>query len=146
VIAPVHLAVNRPEIQSRNKTVELIVFSSLIYPLTERWGLIGAGWAVSAAYLAGLIMNVETLAHLLKDIPHVIYTALRCPLAATTGMVLSAWLSGTVFYERGPMLRFFLSGGAAVAAFLLIAAWMNHGVVMNVYRRIIPKKYGDFKA
>ena len=146
VIAPVHLAVNRPEIQSRNKTVELVVFALLIYPLTTRWGLIGAGWAVSAVYLVGLILNAEALSRLLKDVPQIIYTALRCPLAATTGMVLSALLAGTVSNGLAPLLRFFLSGFAAVAAFLLIAAWMNHGVIMDVYRRMVPKKCDDITA
>ena len=146
VIAPVHLAVNRPEIQSRNKTVELMVFALLIYPLTTRWGLIGAGWAVSAVYLVGLIMNVEALSRLLKDVPQIICTALRCPLAATTGMILSALLASTVSSGLDPLLRFFLSGFAAVAAFLLIAAWMNHEVIMDVYRRMIPKKCGDIRT
>jgi O-antigen/teichoic acid export membrane protein len=146
VIAPVHLAVNRPEIPSRNKTVELVVFALLIYPLTTRWGLIGAGWAVSAVYLVGLILNAEALSRLLKDVPQIIYTALRCPLAATTGMVLSALLAGTVSNGLAPLLRFFLSGFAAVAAFLLIAEWMNHGVIMDVYRRMTPKKCGDIRT
>jgi lipopolysaccharide exporter len=143
VIAPVHLAVNRPEIQSRNKTVELMVFALLIYPLTTLWGLIGAGWAVSAVYLVGLIMNVEALSRLLKDVPQIIYTALRCPLASTAGMILSALLAGTVFSGWDPLLRFFLSGFAAVAVFFLIAVWINHGVIMDVYRRMIPKKCGN---
>jgi PST family polysaccharide transporter len=146
VIAPVHLAVNRPDIQSRNKTVELMVFALLIYPFTTRWGLIGAGWAVSAAYLLGLILNVEALSRLLKDIPQIIYTALRYPLVATAGMVLSATLAGTVSNGWNPLPRFFISGFAAVAVFLLVAMWMNHGVITGVYRRMIPKKCGDIKA
>jgi PST family polysaccharide transporter len=146
VIAPVHLAVNRPEIQSRNKTVELMVFALLIYPFTTRWGLVGAGWAVSAAYLVGLTLNVEALSRLLKDVPQIIYTALRCPLVATAGMVLSALLTASVSIGWGPLPRFFLSGFAAIAVFLFIAMWMNHGVIMGVYLRIIPKKCGDIKA
>lgn len=146
VIAPVHLAVNRPDIQSRNKTVELILFLLLIYPLTTRWGIIGAGWAVSAAYLVGLIMDVEALSRFLKDVPRILYTALRCPLAATTGMVLSALLASTVSNGLDPLPRFVLSGFAAVAAFLSIVAWMNHGVIMDVYRRSILKKCDDITA
>jgi O-antigen/teichoic acid export membrane protein len=142
----VHLAVNRPDIQSRNKTVELILFLLLIYPLTTRWGIIGAGWAVSAAYLVGLIMNVEALSRFLKDVPRILYIALRCPLAATTGMVLSALLASTVSNGLDPLPRFVLSGFAAVAAFLSIAAWMNHGVIMDVYRRTILKKCDDITA
>ncbi|MCK7508380.1 MAG: polysaccharide biosynthesis C-terminal domain-containing protein [Desulfobacterales bacterium] len=146
VIAPVHLAVNRPDIQSRNKTVELILFLLLIYPLTTRWGIIGAGWAVSAAYLVGLIMNVEALSCFLKDVPRILYTALRCPLAATTGMVLSALLTDTVSNGMDPLPRFVLSVSAAAAAFLSIVAWMNHGVIMDVYRRTILKKCDDITA
>ena len=146
VIAPVHLAINHPEIQSRNKTVELVVFSLLIYPVTTRWGLIGAGWAVSAVYLVGLIMDVEALSRLLKDVPHVITTALRGPLVATAGMILTARLAATVSVGWDPLPRFFLSGFASVSAFLLIAAWMNHGVIMDLYRRMIPKKCGGIKA
>ena len=143
VIAPVFLSVNRPEIQSRNKTVELMVFALLIYPLTTRWGLIGAGWAVSAVYLVGLIMNVEALSRLLKDVPQVIYTALRCPLAATTGMVLSALLAGTVSNGWDPLPRFLLSGFGAVATFIPIAVCMNPGVVMEIYRQMVRRKCAD---
>jgi O-antigen/teichoic acid export membrane protein len=136
VIAPVHLAVNRPDIQSRNKTVELVVFSLLIYPLTLRWGLIGAGWAVSAAYLAGLIMNLQALSRLLEGIPQIITTALRCPVAAAGGMVVSAFLAAAVSSGWAHLLRFFLSGGAAAAAYLLIVAGMNYEMVKYVLRRI----------
>jgi O-antigen/teichoic acid export membrane protein len=143
VIAPVHLAVNRPEIPSRNKTVELVVFALLIYPLTTRWGPIGAGWAVSAVYLVGLILNAEALSRLLKDVPQIIYTALRCPLAATTGMVLSALLAGTVSNGWDPLPRFLLSGFGAVATFIPIAVCMNPGVVMEIYRQMVRRKCAD---
>ena len=146
VIAPVFLAVNRPEIQSRNKTVELVAFCLLIYPLTARWGLIGAGGAVAAVYLVGLIMNVYALSGLLKGALKTIGFAARSPMAATGSMIVAGLLASFVASGLTPLQRFMISGAGAVAAFLSIALWMNHGAVMNACRRLVPSKCEDSRA
>lgn len=66
IFAALHLAVNRPNIQSRNKTIELIVFLVLIYPLTLKWGLIGVSWCVTIVYGLSALINAFDTSRLLR--------------------------------------------------------------------------------
>jgi len=62
VFAALHLAVNRPNIQSRNKTIELVAFLILVYPLTLKWGLVGVSWGVTIVYgISALIIPLILL-------------------------------------------------------------------------------------
>jgi O-antigen/teichoic acid export membrane protein len=47
--APVFVAVGRPRIMTKYQFIQLCVLAVLIYPLTVRWGISGAAWAVAIA-------------------------------------------------------------------------------------------------
>jgi O-antigen/teichoic acid export membrane protein len=55
---PLHLGVNRPDIQARIKAVDLVSFLVLVYPFTSAWGIRGTSWAMAAVYLVNLGLNI----------------------------------------------------------------------------------------
>ena len=55
---PLHLGVNRPDIQVRIKAVDLVSFLVLVYPFTLAWGIRGTSWAMAAVYLVNLGLNI----------------------------------------------------------------------------------------
>lgn len=62
VAEPLLSAIGRPALVTRNKAVQLVLLSVLIYPLTSKWGIVGAAWAtviaaVSAAWVAVLAIR-----------------------------------------------------------------------------------------
>jgi len=95
ILAPLHLAINRPEIQSRNKTLELLLFLLLIYPFTEQWGLIGAAWAVTLVYLMSFILNAVVTAGIIPRFGQLLNQGLRAPIVTTAGLASTAWLINT---------------------------------------------------
>ena len=66
LFAPVQLAMNKPNIQSRIKTIELLVFIILVYPLAVRWGLIGICWGVTLIYTISALVNMIYTSRLLS--------------------------------------------------------------------------------
>jgi lipopolysaccharide exporter len=80
VFAAVHLAVNRPNIQSRNKTIELIAFLILVYPLTLKWGLVGVSWGVTIVYGISALINTFDTSRLLRPLWTIMANAFIFPL------------------------------------------------------------------
>lgn len=55
---PLHLGINRPDIQAKIKTLDLVTFLSLVYPLTLKWGIVGTSWTLVIVYLINMILNI----------------------------------------------------------------------------------------
>lgn len=55
---PLHLAVNRPDIQTKIKSLDLVTFLIFVYPLTIKWGIVGTSCAMVIVYLINMIMNI----------------------------------------------------------------------------------------
>jgi lipopolysaccharide exporter len=139
VIAPLHLAINRPEIQSLNKTVELIVFLVLVYPFIVGWGLIGAGWAVTIVYLVGFILNVLMTESVLKGFLKIILRALLIPLAASVGLALVTILVQIGMKELITFFRFGIAGLSGVLVFGIIVLTLDRSLIFNFMHRGIQQ-------
>jgi O-antigen/teichoic acid export membrane protein len=57
---PLHLAINRPDIQTKIKSLDLVTFLILIYPLTLNWGILGTSFAMALVYLINMVMNIAS--------------------------------------------------------------------------------------
>lgn len=86
---PLHLGVNRPDIQSRIKTLDLVVFIILIYPLTLKWGLVGTSWALTIVYFINMIMNIVSSLRLIPLRWQNIATSVSVPILISSVMVLN---------------------------------------------------------
>jgi O-antigen/teichoic acid export membrane protein len=139
VIAPLHLAINRPGLQSRNKTVELIVFLILVYPFTVGWGLIGAGWAVTICYLVSFILNALLTGSILKGFLKIIFRASLIPVAASIGLALVTILVQIGMKELITFFRFGIAGLSGVLAFGIIVLALDPSLIFNFMHRGIQK-------
>jgi O-antigen/teichoic acid export membrane protein len=134
ILAPLHLAANQPEIQSRNKTLELLLFLLLLYPLTERWGLIGAGWAVSLVYFMGFVLNAYATGRIVPRFGHLLLKASVRPVVATAGLAATAWFINMSSKEMEPFLRFAASGFAGVVIFAAALGVIHRKMIWDLYR------------
>lgn len=91
VFAALHLAVNRPNIQSRNKTIELVVFLALVYPLTLKWGLVGVSWGVTSVYALSALINAIDTSRLLRPLWTIMARALVIPLTVLAILLVIVW-------------------------------------------------------
>lgn len=117
VFAALHLAVNRPNIQSRNKTIELVAFLILVYPLTLKWGLVGVSWGVTIVYGISALINAFDTSRLLRPLWTIMANAFVFPLGILA-ILLVIFLAVRSFIplETDPW-RFFIS------AFLCLMAY-----------------------
>ena len=132
VFAPIQLAVNRPEIQSRNKLIELILFLSLIYPFTVKWGLIGAGWAVTLVYIVSAIINALSTASIVPFFISILAKASWIPLLATIGLLISSWITHSWLEAIGGLPQFILSGFSGLAVFGVIVFTARKNLLRNL--------------
>jgi len=91
VFAAFHLAVNRPNIQSRNKTIELVAFLILVYPLTIKWGLVGVSWGVTIVYGISALINTFDTSRLLRPLWTIMANALVFPLVVLAILIAIFW-------------------------------------------------------
>jgi PST family polysaccharide transporter len=132
VFAPIQLAVNRPNIQSRNKALELVLFLTLVYPFTSKWGLIGAAWAVTLVYFASAIVNALSSASLVSALESILLKASWPPLLATFGLVSSTWLIQNLFATTSELFRFALAGITGFLAFVVIIVPLRRTLLRDI--------------
>jgi O-antigen/teichoic acid export membrane protein len=121
VFSPIHLAVNRPEIQSKNKTIEIVLFLLLVYPFTVKWGLIGASWAVTAVYLVSAFVNILGSASIVPAFFSILLKASWIPLISTLGLIISTWITHSCLITVGGIVQFLLSVIVGFTVFGVIA-------------------------
>jgi O-antigen/teichoic acid export membrane protein len=139
VFSPVQLAVNRPEIQSRNKTLELILFLALVYPFTTKWGLIGTGWAVTLVYFASLIVNGLSSASLMSPFFSILLRASWPPLVATLGLMITTLLVQSWVKGLGGQFQFMLAGVSGFLVFGMIIFSLKKGLLRNIWMGVLGR-------
>jgi O-antigen/teichoic acid export membrane protein len=108
---PLHLGVNRPDIQVRIKAVDLVSFLVLVYPFTLAWGIRGTSWAMSAVYLVNLILNIFFTRRILC-----------LPLRSLAGSALFPALVALLVYAAAVLLQSMEIPGGEIVRTLLIAS------------------------
>lgn len=132
VFGAIHLGVNRPNIQSRNKTIELVAFLALVYPLTLKWGLIGACWSVTMVYALSALINAIDTSRLLRPLWMMMASALVLPLTILAILLMTVW--GMTSYVSSEMYqwRFFLSAFISIVAYGGILAFFKRQLLRDV--------------
>ncbi len=133
LFSPIQLAVNRPAIQSRNKTLELILFLALLYPFTTKWGLIGAAWAVTIVYFTSAIVNALSSASLMSPFLRILLKASWTPLLATFGLMLSTWLVQSCLKTTGGLFQFMMAGISGFVVFGLIIIILRKKLLRDIW-------------
>jgi O-antigen/teichoic acid export membrane protein len=133
IFSPIQLAVNRPAIQSRNKTLELILFLALLYPFTTKWGLIGAAWAVTLVYFTSAIVNALSSASLMSPFLRILLKASWTPLLATFGLMLSTWMVQSCLKTMGGLFQFMIAGISGFVVFGLIILTLRKNLLRDIW-------------
>jgi len=117
VLAALHLAVNRPNIQSRNKTIELVAFLILVYPLTLKWGLVGVSWGVTIVYGISALINTFDTSRLIRPLWKIMASAFVFPLGVLAILLVIFFAVRSFIPLEMDLWRFFSS------AFLCLIAY-----------------------
>lgn len=132
IISGLHLGVNRPRQVAQGKILEAVLFLLLLYPLTSRYGVVGAAWAGVITYLFALLNRLLSVRRL---IPGAFGMMLRNISVSLASGVCGAF-AGTLClsFVEGSWLRLFVGGlvSTAVCAALLY--------------RLMPDLHGEVRA
>jgi O-antigen/teichoic acid export membrane protein len=118
---PLHLGVNRPDIQVKIKAVDLLSFLVLVYPCTLAWGISGTGWSMAAVYLINLALNIVFTRRILS-----------IPLRSLAGSVLFPAIVALLVYAVSVLLQTLNIPGGELIQMLLIAS-AGSAIVMGLF-------------
>jgi O-antigen/teichoic acid export membrane protein len=112
LISPLLVSIrgNAPDVKI--KVVEAAIFLALLYPLTSRFGAVGAAWAGTTAFFVTMINRLYFAAALLPNVSKTILRAILCSVIAIgVGIALGALSILRVENVAGR----FLAGGSVIA-------------------------------
>lgn len=91
LVSPLLVSIRGNAPDAKIKVVEAAIFLALLYPLTGRFGAVGAAWAGTIAFFITMINRLYFAAVLLPNISKTIMRTLLCSVVATSvGVALGA--------------------------------------------------------
>lgn len=107
---PVFVAVGKPRLATKYEFFQLCVLAVLIYPLTARWGILGAAWAVVAAALVAGVLFLRRVIRLTECRTGSIVRLLAVPLLSSIlGAFAAAGLREGILGQSGAPFRLAVS-------------------------------------
>ena len=112
LISPLLLSIRGIAPDAKIKFMEAAIFLALLYPLTTRFGAVGAAWAGTIAFFITMVNRLYFASSLLPNISKTIRRILLCSVVATAaGIALSA---PAIFSVENVAARL-LVGGSMIA-------------------------------
>lgn len=117
LVSPLLVSVRGIAPDAKIKLFEAAIFLVLLYPLTSRFGAVGAAWAGAIAFFVTMINRLRVAAALLPDIAGVIVrTVLSAAIACALGTTLAALAITNIESVSGRLLL----GGSVSAAVVTV--------------------------
>jgi len=116
----IFMAVGKPEIRTKIQSAQLVLLAILIYPLTMRWGILGASMAVTAyALIFNFVAVYKVLTIVKSDFikPVKIFVL---PFVGTLIMICTIFLMKSYAFDNLNILSFFSLIVSGIFAYLLI--------------------------
>jgi len=119
------LAIGRPDLRTKVQLGQLALLAGAIYPLYQRYGVLGVAWAVSLYQLLSLYAAVLCFRLCSVPLSRLLLPAAQIATATLLG-ALAGWLAARGL-ARWPLAALLAAGAAATAVML--------GVVIALDRR-----------
>jgi O-antigen/teichoic acid export membrane protein len=132
---PVFKAIGRPDLGTRIQVFNLLVFAAAIFPMTLRWGLIGAAGAVVAASLASAPINFAYVMRMTG-----------CPASGFVPTLIRAPVYGLISLGAAAAVRFLWLDGLAWPWLIVLAtaASLLYGALWVITWRLGRSEMWDF--
>ena len=113
LVSPLILSMRGIAPDAKIKLVEAAIFLVLLYPLTSKYGAVGAAWAGAAAFFVAMINRLRVAASLL---PNVAGMLVRTVVAAAVACALGITLGALAIERIESVLGRLLLGSSVIAA------------------------------
>lgn len=112
LVSPLVISMRGIAPDAKIKLFEAAIFLALLYPLTSRYGAVGAAWAGAIAFFVMMVNRLRVAASLLPDIAgNLLRTVLSAGVACALGIALGTLALHTVASVLGRLLL----GGSVIA-------------------------------
>lgn len=128
---PLHLALNRPDIQTKIKSLDLLTFGILIYPLTLKWGILGTSCVMAIVYLINLISNIAFTSKLILIRWKKIAISLLVPIMISLLFFLTYFLMRSVQIPLGEVTEFITALILCLCIGLITAVTFRKKLLLN---------------
>jgi lipopolysaccharide exporter len=108
----VYFALGKPHYTTRLWIVKLVALLLLIWPLFQRFGIMGVAYADLLSALLLLIVDIGMLLHALQISPWTYFRVIVRPVAATLTMAIIVWTVGSAVF--GPIPASAVTGDLAL--------------------------------
>jgi O-antigen/teichoic acid export membrane protein len=135
---PLHLALNRPDIQTKIKSLDLVTFLILIYPLTLNWGILGTSCAMAIVYLINMVMNIASTVRLIPLQWHKLGTSLFIPLFISLMVIMTDLVLQPLSLPVGEMAKNIFIMGVCLTVVVVLTVICR--------RQLLVKIIGDLKT
>jgi lipopolysaccharide exporter len=139
LFAPVQLAMNKPNIQSRNKTIELLAFVVLVYPFTVKWGLIGASWSVTLVYAISALVNAFHTSRLLSPLGMNLVKTLIFPITILVILTFNISIAMNFMSSEIMHFRFFFVILLSLIIYGSALIFFKKQFLLNIFPLLIGK-------
>jgi len=121
LVSPLLVSVRGIAPDAKIKLFEAALFLVVLYPLTSKYGSIGAAWAGAIAFFVMMVNRLRVAALLLPDIAGVL---VRTVLSASIACVIATTLGALAIGPIGNVLVRFLFGGSVIAISASAVMWI----------------------
>lgn len=112
LVSPLLVSIRGNAPDAKVKLIEATIFLVLLYPLTSRFGAVGAAWAGTIAFFVTMINRLYFASVLLPNISKTIWRTVLCSLIAT-GVGIAVGALGILGVEK--IVTRLLVGGSIIA-------------------------------
>ena len=112
LVSPLVISMRGLAPDAKIKIFEAVIFLSLLYPLTSRYGAVGAAWAGAIAFFVMMVNRLRVAASLL---PNISSSMLRTVLSAGTACALGSALGKLALEKVESIPGRLLVGGSVIA-------------------------------
>ena len=116
----IFMAVGKPEIRTKIQSAQLVLLVILIYPLTMRWGILGASMAVTAYALIFNFVAVYKVLNIVNSDFKKPVKMMILPLIGTTIMIFSIFIIKTFIFNNANIIPLLLLIIIGISVYLLI--------------------------
>ena len=115
------------------------MFLVLIYPFTVRWGLLGAGWAVTTVYIVSFVLNAFMTGFVIEKFFKILIKASLIPVAATFALAMVTILIQIELKGLVAPFRFSVAGISGVTVFSAIILILNRRMILDLIQGGLEK-------
>jgi O-antigen/teichoic acid export membrane protein len=145
LVSPLLISIRGIAPDAKVKLVEVAIFLALLYPLTSRFGALGAAWAGAIAFSVTMINRVYFATALL---PAIAKTIRRTILGSVIATAVGITLGGLAVIGMENAVARLLLGGAVIAIAVSGAMWVLLPELRREARQIFTavKSHGENEA